>query len=164
MKTSDVMTRHPLFTNGGKLGDMMAAKDWSQTSLGGVEEWPQSLKTCVRIILTSRQPMFVWWGKDLVNLYNDAYCDILGGKHPRVLGIPAAAAWGEIWDTAIAPRVKKCLEDAEGTYDEALRLQVADNGIGFDQVYAEQIFTIFQRLHDRRTYQGTGIGLAIAKR
>ncbi|PUZ21857.1 histidine kinase [Chitinophaga parva] len=134
MKTN-VMTRHPLFTNGGKLGDMMAAKDWSQTSLGDVEEWPQSLKTCVRIILTSRQPMFVWWGKDLVNLYNDAYCDILGGKHPRVLGIPAAEVWSEIWDTAIAPRVKKCLEDAEGTYDEALRLIMHRNGFPEETYY-----------------------------
>ena len=41
---------------------------------------------------------------------------------------------------------------------------VKDNGIGFDQKYADQIFTVFQRLHTRSAYEGTGIGLSIAKK
>ena len=75
-----------LFDGGGELGDRMRALDWSKTPLGPVERWPQSLKTCVRVVLTSRQPMFVWWGEELVNLYNDAYKSIVGGKHPAALG------------------------------------------------------------------------------
>ena len=71
-----------LFAGGGELGALMRAKDWSQTPLGPVESWPQNLRTCVRIVLTSRQPMFVWWGDELINLYNDAYRSIVGGKHP----------------------------------------------------------------------------------
>jgi hypothetical protein len=78
-----------LFSGGGELGELMAQVDWGRTSLGSVEHWPQSLRTCVRIILTSRQPMFVWWGDELINLYNDAYKSIVGGKHPRALGQPA---------------------------------------------------------------------------
>lgn len=60
----------------------MRALDWSATPLGPPERWPQSLKTAVRIMLTSRQAMFVWWGEELINLYNDAYKAIVGGKHP----------------------------------------------------------------------------------
>ena len=67
--------------------------DWAQTSLGPAELWPQSLKTAVRIMLTSRQPMFVWWGDELINLYNDAYKAIVGGKHPEALGQPASVVW-----------------------------------------------------------------------
>ena len=66
----------------------MRAFDWAATPLGPVARWPQSLKTCVRIILTSRQPMFVWWGEELINLYNDAYKSIVGGKHPGRSGSP----------------------------------------------------------------------------
>ena len=68
---------------GGEMGAYMREFDWAGSPIGPVEQWPQSLRTCVRIILTSRQPMFVWWGEQLINLYNDAYISILGGKHPQ---------------------------------------------------------------------------------
>src|ERR1700690_452249 len=92
-------------SGGGELGALMRAMDWSRTSLGPVELWPQALRTCVRILLTSRQPMFVWWGDDLINLYNDAYCSILGNKHPAALGKPGRVVWREIWDQ-IGPRAE----------------------------------------------------------
>lgn len=110
-----------LFSGGGELGSLMRAIDWGKTALGPVEEWPQSLRTCVRIILTSRQPMFVWWGDNLINLYNDAYKTIVGGKHPECLGQPASMVWKEIWEQ-ILPRVESAMRSNEGTYDESLLL------------------------------------------
>ncbi|BAZ31267.1 multi-sensor hybrid histidine kinase [Cylindrospermum sp. NIES-4074] len=106
---------------GGEMGARMRELDWSKTSLGPTQLWPQSLKTAVRIMLTSRQPMFVWWGEELINLYNDAYKAILGGKHPGVLGQPAAYVWQEIWDQ-VGPRAESAMLNNEGTYDEALLL------------------------------------------
>jgi hypothetical protein len=90
-------TPDPVLAGGGDMGARMRAHDWSRTPLGPVEQWPQSLKTTVRIMLTSRQPMWVWWGEELINLYNDAYRPILGGKHPWALGQPAKQVWREIW-------------------------------------------------------------------
>ena len=110
-----------LFSGGGELGALMAAKDWSQTPLGPVESWPQNLRTCVRIVLTSRQPMFVWWGDELINLYNDAYKSIVGGKHPTALGQPARMVWREIWEQ-ISPRAETAMRGNEGTYDESVLL------------------------------------------
>ncbi|MBD2682000.1 response regulator [Nostoc paludosum FACHB-159] len=119
---------------GGEMGARMRELDWSQTSLGPTQHWPQSLKTAVRIMLTSRQPMFVWWGDELINLYNDPYKAIIGGKHPQALGQPASHVWREIWDQ-IRPRAESALLKNEGTYDEALLLIMERNGYPEETYY-----------------------------
>src|ERR1041385_7778115 len=105
----------------------MRQYDWSRSPLGPAERWPQALKTAVRIMLTSRQPMFVWWGDQLINLDNDAYKSIVGGKHPQALGQPASVVWREIWDQ-VGPRAKTAMFENEGTYDEALLLIMERHG------------------------------------
>jgi signal transduction histidine kinase len=124
----------PFLAGGGELGERMRAFDWSSTPLGAPAQWPKSLRTCVRIVLTSSQPMFVWWGKDLTNLYNDPYKAIVGGKHPEALGQPAAQVWREIW-REIAPRLSSVLGDNVGTYDEALLLIMERNGYREETYY-----------------------------
>ena len=64
---------------GGELGALMRSLDWMATPLGPPAEWPRSLKTAVRILLTSRQPFWLGWGPELSYLYNDAYKLIIGG-------------------------------------------------------------------------------------
>ncbi|HEX6243660.1 MAG TPA: ATP-binding protein [Polyangiales bacterium] len=134
---------------GGEMGERMRAFDWSKTPLGPVESWPQSLKTCVRIVLTSRQPMFVWWGDDLINLYNDAYKSIVGGKHPQALGQPAEVVWQEIWAEA-GPRARSTMGGVEGTYDEALLLIMHRNG------YPEETYYTFSYSPVPNDQGGTG--------
>src|SRR4051812_45326406 len=122
------------FAGGGELGNLMRQRDWSLTALGPLERWPLALKTAVRIMLTSRQPMFVWWGDSLINLYNDAYKSIVGGKHPEALGQPASQVWEEIW-SEIAPRAQSALMGSEGTYDEALLLIMERHGYQEETYY-----------------------------
>ncbi|WP_375476851.1 ATP-binding protein [uncultured Nostoc sp.] len=119
---------------GGEMGARMREYDWSKTSLGPTQQWPQSLKTAVRIMLTCRQPMFVWWGEELINLYNDAYKPIVGGKHPEALGQPASYVWREIWDQ-VGPRAESAMLKNEGTYDEALLLIMERNGYPEETYY-----------------------------
>lgn len=135
-------------TGGGEMGALIRSHNWASTPLGHFESWPQSLKTCVRIILTSSQPMFVWWGPDLINLYNDPYRSILGGKHPDVLGMPAAEVWKEIWDS-VGPRANTCMEKNIGTYDEALLLIMERNG------YPEETYYTFSYSPIPGDYGGT---------
>ena len=134
MNNLQTATAEQIFSGGGEMGKRMRAYDWAGSSLGDVQHWPQSLKTCVRIILTSRQPMFVWWGKELINLYNDAYIAIAGGKHPAVLGMPASEVWREIWHQ-IGPRAETCMRKNEGTYDENLLLLMERNGYPEETYY-----------------------------
>jgi signal transduction histidine kinase/FixJ family two-component response regulator len=145
----DVTATDVVFAGGGEMGRRMSAFDWSKTPLGPVSSWPQTLKTCVRIILTSRQPMFVWWGDELINLYNDAYKAIVGGKHPEALGQPAAVLWREIWDQ-VGPRAAATMRGNEGTYDEALLLIMERNG------YPEETYYTFSYSPVPNDQGGTG--------
>jgi signal transduction histidine kinase len=127
----------------------MRETDWASSALGPVGKWPQALKTAVRIMLTSRQPMFVWWGNDLINLYNDAYRSILGGKHPWALGVPAQEVWREIWDE-VGPRARSAIVGNTGTYDEALGLIMERNG------YPEETYYTFSYSPVPNDEGGTG--------
>ena len=84
-------------SGGHEMGERVRAFDWAQTPAGPIEQWPVSLKTAVRIMLNSRYPMFVWWGRELINFYNDGYIPMLGKRHPEALGRPAAEVWADVW-------------------------------------------------------------------
>jgi PAS domain S-box-containing protein len=138
-----------LFAGDSELSGLMRARDWTQTPLGPPEHWPESLKTCVRIVLTSRQAMFVWWGDQLINIYNDAYKAIVGGKHPEALGQPASVVWREIWDQ-VGPRAETAMRRNEGTYDEALLLIMERYG------YPEETYYTFSYSPVPNDLVGTG--------
>src|SRR5687767_8737088 len=83
---------------GGQMGALMRSFDWSTTPLGDVDQWPHSLRTATGICLASRFPIVIYWGADLVTIYNDAYAPIPRTKHPSALGRPCRDVWAEIWD------------------------------------------------------------------
>jgi PAS domain S-box-containing protein len=111
-----------IFSGGGELGARILDFDWSQTPLGPISTWPQSLITTVRILISSRYAMWMGWGKDMTFLYNDAYAHMsLGKKHPWALGKRSDQVWAEIWKE-IGPRIQSVLSTGEATWDEALML------------------------------------------
>jgi hypothetical protein len=123
-----------LFVGGSELSGLMQRFDWASTSIGAPESWPQSLKTAVRIMLTSQQPIWIGWGEQLIYLYNDPYKSIIGGKHPWALGRPASVVWREIWGD-IAPLLAKAMAGDEGTYVEAALLIMERNGFPEETYY-----------------------------
>ncbi len=121
---------------GGEMGALIREYDWASNPLGPPESWPQSLKTAVRIMLTSRQPIWIGWGADLIYLYNDPYKSIIGGKHPWALGKPTAEVWREIWPE-IGPMLRTAMGGVEGTYVEEQLLIMERHG------YAEETYYTF---------------------
>jgi signal transduction histidine kinase/CheY-like chemotaxis protein len=115
----------------------MRSFDWATTTLGPVSTWPQSLRTSVRILLTSRFAMWMGWGPDLTFFYNDAYARMsLGKKHPWALGRAAREVWAEIWRD-IGPRIERVIETGTATWDESLLLFLERSG------YAEETYHTF---------------------
>lgn len=111
----------------GELAGLVRRRDWSSTPLDAVDRWPQSLRTVVNILLTSRYAMWMGWGDRLTMLYNDAYRPTLGIKHPWALGSPASEVWAEIWSD-IGPRIETVLSTGRATYDEGLLLFLQRSG------------------------------------
>ena len=119
---------------GGELGALMRAYDWTKTPLGPPQHWPRSLKTAVRIMLTSRQPFWLGWGRELTYLYNDPYKSIIGGRHPSALGKPFREVWPEIWHQ-IGPMADTVMTRDEGTYVEAQLLIMERHGYQEETYY-----------------------------
>ncbi len=118
----------------GEMADLVRAFDWSATSLGPIETWPESLLTTVNILLGSRHPMFLWWGPDLIQFYNDAYRPSFGkGKHPSALGQPARECWREIWDM-IEARINLVMRQGQATWYENQIVPILRNG-RLEEVY-----------------------------
>ena len=102
---------------GGEMGERIRAHDWARTPLGPVESWPHSLRSALSICLGSRFPIVLYWGSELTVLYNDAYAEILGKKHPWALGRPCREVWSEIWDV-IAPMLDGVMASGEATWSD----------------------------------------------
>ncbi len=123
-------------SGGGEMGAAMRAFDWAATPLGPATNWPQSLRTSVSICLNSRFALLIWWGPGLLMLYNDAYSQILGAKHPSALGSVGRAVWPEIWDT-IGPMLHGVMETGDATRSDDLLLLLERNG------YPEECYFTF---------------------
>src|SRR3989442_12811406 len=106
----------------GETAALMRTVDWSATPLGPVESWPPTLRSALSLCVGSPVPMMIWWGPELVTLYNDAYRPILGSrKHPRALGRPGRECWLDIWNV-IGPMLEGALWRGAAALSPALLL------------------------------------------
>lgn len=122
------VSAHPFhLPGGGELGQLIRTHDWASTPLGPMEQWPQSLRTTVSVVLYSAFPTIVLWGPDLVQVYNDGYRLLMGAKHPTGLGQPTRECWPEAWhiNETIYPRVRA----GETVSFEEARYPLAPNGV-----------------------------------
>lgn len=115
----------------GEMADRIRAFNWAETSLGPLETWPENLVLTVNLLLDSQFPMFLLWGKELIELNNDAYLNILGKtanmKHPGFLGQRAEISWKEVWPT-LHPLISQVFETGKSVYLEDKSMSVYRDG------------------------------------
>jgi PAS domain S-box-containing protein len=124
----------PFLQGGGEMWELTRNMDWSSTTLGPPDQWPQSLRITLSNVLNSGFPMFLFWGPELICFYNDAYRPSLGvnGKHPAV-GKKGKEVWPEIWDL-IGPLIDDVLTTGKPTWYENQLIPFYRNG-GIENIY-----------------------------
>jgi len=122
MKLDATLTQYSFLLGTGTMGQLILEHDWSSSPLGPIDDWPQSLKTSISLMINSRQPMWLGWGEEATFFYNDAYIAVLSeSKHPWALGRPVTEVWAEIWDIC-GPLADKVFQHAEATLVDDIRL------------------------------------------
>jgi PAS domain S-box-containing protein len=121
-------------TGGGEAGALVRAFDWASTPVGPIDRWPASLKTTVGTLLHSRHPMFLWWGPELIQFYNDAYAPSFGaGRHPAAMGQRGADCWQDIWPI-ISPQIDDVMRRGKPSWNEDHLVPIVRNG-RLEEVY-----------------------------
>ncbi|MEO8655350.1 MAG: PAS domain-containing protein, partial [Ramlibacter sp.] len=113
---------------GGEMGSIIRAFDWAASPLGPPAQWPQSLKTTVRLLLATQHPMFIWWGPSLIQFYNDAYRQSIGPeRHPSAIGQDGRTCWEEIWPI-IGPQIEQVMSGRGATWHENALVPITRHG------------------------------------
>lgn len=119
---------HNFLSGGGEMGQYIRDYDWDASPLGNPSNWPQSLKTTVRLMLSSSHPMFIWWGPKLIQFYNDGYRASIGSeRHPHALGQLGQECWAEIWPI-IGPQIEQVMRGAGSIWQEDHLVPITRNG------------------------------------
>ena len=101
----------------GEMASLILSYPWERTVLGPIETWSDTLVITVNLLLASRHPMFLWWGPDLIQFYNDGYRpSIRGDKHPAAIGQRGVECWPEIWPI-IGPQIEAVMTRGESTWN-----------------------------------------------
>lgn len=123
-----------MLEGGGEAAALIRRVDWSRTPLGPIGQWPKPLRTTVAMLLHSRHPMFLWWGPELIQIYNDAYLPSFGvGEHPAAMGQRGRDCWPEIWPI-IGPQIDDVMRFGKPSWHEDALVPIFRNG-AIEDVY-----------------------------
>jgi len=121
-------------SGGGEMGALIRAFNWSETSIGAAQHWPQALRTSVRTLLNTQHPMIIFWGNDGLCFYNDAFRPSIGSeRHPSSLGQPARIVWQEVW-SIVGSQIEQVMGGGGGTWHENALVPITRNGVK-EEVY-----------------------------
>ena len=116
-----------------EMAGLIRSLDWASGPLGAIENWPGDLVAVVNMILASPLPMQIFWGREMITLYNDALKIFLTGKHPLVLGLPCCEAWSEAWPT-VGQQLASVLDEGKPVSFQNVLLPIMRDG-AMEDVY-----------------------------
>jgi two-component sensor histidine kinase len=111
----------------GEVASLIRARDWSRSPLGSIENWPPSLRTALDICLHASSPVAVYWGSELITLYNDVCAGLIGDRHPRALGMRASDLYSDIWES-VGPLFNTAFNEGISTGSRNQPLPINQNG------------------------------------
>jgi PAS domain S-box-containing protein len=124
----DARVSHSRIIGAGEMADLIRGFDWNSTVLGPIETWSDTLVTTVNLLLASRHPMFLWWGPDLIQFYNDGYRpSIRDDKHPKAIGQRGIECWPEIWPI-IGPQIEAAMTRGDSSWNTNQLVPINRNG------------------------------------
>ena len=142
----------------GEMAELTREFDWTRTPLGPVETWSDTLVTTVNLLLASRHPMFLWWGPDLIQFYNDGYRpSIRADKHPSAMGQRGTECWPEIWPI-IGPQIEAVMNQGDSTWNTNQLVPINRNG------KLEEVFWTYSYSPIRNKEGNVGGTLVVAAR
>ena len=109
------------------MAELIRAHDWSSTPLGPIEGWSEPLLLSANLMLSCAFPALVFWGKELVQFYNDAFIPLLAERHPSGLGQTAQECWWDAWEI-IGPNLKRVMKDGETVFHENALVPILRDG------------------------------------
>ena len=117
----------PSFLADGEMAERIREFEWAETPLGPMSEWPLELRVAVDLMLGASEAIGICWGKHCILLYNDAWREFIGDKHPEALGRPSRDVFPEIWER-IEPKVADVLGGGGAAVEREHRLPLNRNG------------------------------------
>lgn len=135
--------KYNLFLKDSEMTAIIRTNDWNNTTVGEMDQWSVGLRSALGIILNSRFPMFLFWGKDLICFYNDACLDgmCIRGKHTSILGKSRAGSLSEMWQI-ISPIMKQVLKTGEASWYEEQWVPIFRNGEMEDSYWTSSYSTV----------------------
>lgn len=112
----------------GETAKLIQEIDWSNTPIGPVELWPTSMLSAVNICLSAPQPIVIYFGSQLVQIYNDGYKELIGIKHPFAFGKPFKEIWKGIWPDASSILEDRVFKNGESVFNKNQLFIVDRNG------------------------------------
>ena len=132
-----------LITGQSEMAARIRAYNWSQTPLGPIEDWSETLLATVNLMLHSPFPTILSWGPEMVFLYNDAAISTLTTKHPNALGGLYRDVFHEAWDLVSAD-LEACLYRGETAVRDNMFIPILLNGVLVDQYFSYSLIPVYE--------------------
>jgi hypothetical protein len=121
----------------GEMAKLISEFDWTESGLGPISSWPASLRSSLSFVLAAPYPAALWWGPNLVLLYNDGYARMSGNKHPSMLGLKGLVSWRELnWDV-LGPLTERVMRNGKAVakVDDLLFFNKLGEEMGPEETY-----------------------------